>query len=384
MATEEVKYQAKDYKSDQYVRWCPGCGDHAVLNCLHKAMAEVGVAPHDMAVISGIGCSSRLPYYMNTYGFHTIHGRGAAIATGVKTARPDLSVWLITGDGDCLAIGGNHFIHAVRRNIDLNIVLFNNKIYGLTKGQYSPTSDRGFVSKSSPFGTVEDPFVPAELALGARGNFFARAIDVDLKNTTEILAASARHKGASVTEVLVNCVIFNDGIHKKIVDKEFRADRTIFLRHGEKMLFGKDNEKGIVLDGLKLKAVTIGQDGYTLDDVLVHDAHGLASNADGHGDFGGLIVHQHHIRRLDGGIAAKTAHGNADVGAGQHRGIVDTVAHKGQLAGLLFQQLLHAAHLIGGQQLSMEFIQSQLRSYGLRHRRGIASEHHGLFHTQPL
>ena len=228
MATEETKYQPKDYKSDQYVRWCPGCGDHAILNCLHKAMAEVGVAPHNMAVISGIGCSSRLPYYMNTYGFHTIHGRGAAIATGVKTARPDLSVWLITGDGDCLAIGGNHFIHAVRRNIDLNIVLFNNKIYGLTKGQYSPTSDRGFVSKSSPYGTVEDPFIPAELALGARGNFFARAIE---------------------------------------------ADRTIFLRHGEKMIYGKDNNKGIVLDGLKLKSVTIGEDGYTIDEVLVHDAH---------------------------------------------------------------------------------------------------------------
>ena len=251
MATEETKYQPKDYKSDQYVRWCPGCGDHAILNCLHKAMAEVGVAPHNMAVISGIGCSSRLPYYMNTYGFHTIHGRGAAIATGVKTARPDLSVWLITGDGDCLAIGGNHFIHAVRRNIDLNIVLFNNKIYGLTKGQYSPTSDRGFVSKSSPYGTVEDPFIPAELALGARGNFFARAIDVDLKNTTEILAASARHKGAAVTEVLVNCMIFNNGIHKQIVDKEFRADRTIFLRHGEKMIYGKDNP----VDGLIMKVI---------------------------------------------------------------------------------------------------------------------------------
>ena len=254
----DIKFEPKDYKSDQYVRWCPGCGDHAVLNCLHKAMAEVGVAPHNMAVISGIGCSSRLPYYMNTYGFHTIHGRGAAIATGVKTARPDLSVWLITGDGDCLAIGGNHFIHAVRRNVDLNIVLFNNKIYGLTKGQYSPTSDRGFVSKSSPYGTVEDPFVPAELALGARGNFFARVIDVDLKNTTEVLAASARHKGASVTEVLVNCGIFNDGIHKSIVDK---------------MIFGKEGNKGLVLDGLKLKAVTIGEDGYTMDDILVHDAH---------------------------------------------------------------------------------------------------------------
>lgn len=273
MATEAIKYVPKDYKSDQYVRWCPGCGDHAVLNCLHKAMAEIGVSPANTAVISGIGCSSRLPYYMNTYGFHTIHGRGAAVATGVKTARPDLSVWLITGDGDCLAIGGNHFIHAVRRNVDINIVLFNNKIYGLTKGQYSPTSDRGFISKSSPYGTVEDPFVPAELTLGARGNFFARCIDVDLKNTTEILAASSLHKGTSVIEVLVNCVIFNDGTHKKIADKVFRAERTIFLRHGEKMLFGENERKGLVLDGLTLKAVTIGEDGYTMDHILVHDAH---------------------------------------------------------------------------------------------------------------
>ncbi|OAV71968.1 2-oxoglutarate ferredoxin oxidoreductase subunit beta [Bacteroidales bacterium Barb4] len=270
---EALKYQAQDYKSDQHVRWCPGCGDHAVLNCIHKAMAELGTAPHNVAVISGIGCSSRLPYYMNSYGFHTIHGRAAAIATGVKTARPDLSVWVVTGDGDCLAIGGNHFIHAVRRNVNLNIALFNNKIYGLTKGQYSPTSERGFVSKSSPFGTVEEPFIPAELALGARGNFFARTIDVDLKNTTEVFAEAARHKGASVVEVLVNCVIFNHGIHKHITDKEYRAERTIFLRHGEKMLFGKDNEKGLVLDGLKLKAVTVGKDGYTLDDILVHDAH---------------------------------------------------------------------------------------------------------------
>ena len=269
----EVKYTPKDYKSDQYVRWCPGCGDHAVLNCIHKAMAEIGIAPKDIAVISGIGCSSRLPYYMNSYGFHTIHGRGAAIATGVKAANPDLNVWLMTGDGDCLAIGGNHFIHAVRRNVDLNIVLFNNKIYGLTKGQYSPTSDRGFVSKSSPYGTVEDPFNPAELTIGARGNFFARVIDVDLKNATEVIAASSKHKGTSVVEVLVNCVIFNDGTHKEITAKESRPERTIFLRHGEKMLFGADNNKGLVLEGLKLKAVTIGEGGYTMDDILVHDAH---------------------------------------------------------------------------------------------------------------
>lgn len=273
MMNTDLKYTPKDYKSDQYVRWCPGCGDHATLNCLHKAMAEVGIPPHQTAVISGIGCSSRLPYYMNAYGFHTIHGRGAAIATGVKTVRPDLSVWLVTGDGDCLAIGGNHFIHAIRRNVDLNIVLMNNKIYGLTKGQYSPTSDRGFVSKSSPYGTVEDPFIPAELTLGARGHFFARALDVDLSNLTDTLAASARHKGASVTEVLVNCVIFNHGIHRQVSDREVRAEKTIFLRHGEKMLFGKDNQKGLVLDGLKLKAVTLGEDGYTIDDILVHDAH---------------------------------------------------------------------------------------------------------------
>lgn len=264
--------QAKDFKSDQYVRWCPGCGDHALLSCLHKAMAELNLPPHMTAVISGIGCSSRLPYYMNTYGFHTIHGRGAAVATGVKTANPELSVWLATGDGDCLAIGGNHFIHAVRRNIDLNILLLNNKIYGLTKGQYSPTSDRGFISKSSPFGTVEDPFYPVELCLGARGTFFARGIDVDLANTTQILVSAAKHKGTSVVEILQNCVIFNDDIHSSIVDKAYRNERTILLKHGEKMLFGNNKEKGIALDGWDLKVITVGQDGYTLDDVLVHDA----------------------------------------------------------------------------------------------------------------
>lgn len=263
---------AKDYKSDQYVRWCPGCGDHALLNCLHKAMAELDIMPHMTAVISGIGCSSRLPYYMNTYGFHTIHGRGAAVATGVKTANPQLSVWLATGDGDCLAIGGNHFIHAVRRNVDINILLLNNKIYGLTKGQFSPTSDRGFVSKSSPYGTVEDPFHPIELALGARGNFFARCIDVDLSNTTEVLTKAAKHKGTSVVEILQNCVIFNDAIHHNIVDKAWRAERTILLEHGQKMLFGANKDKGLVLDGWQIKDVIIGQNGYTIDDILIHDS----------------------------------------------------------------------------------------------------------------
>lgn len=269
----ENNYTAASFKSDQSVRWCPGCGDHAILNTLHKAMAALGVAPHMTAVISGIGCSSRLPYYMNTYGFHTIHGRAAAIATGFKVANPEMTVWQISGDGDGLAIGGNHFIHAVRRNIDINIILFNNKIYGLTKGQYSPTSARGFVSKSSPYGTVEDPFIPAELVFGARGNFFGRSIDVELATSQEVLTAAARHKGTSVTEILQNCVIFNNGIHNPITDKEVRADRTIHLRHGEKMIFGKDGDMGLVQDGFGLKAVKIGRDGYTIDDVLVHDAH---------------------------------------------------------------------------------------------------------------
>ena len=270
---EEMKYCAADYKSDQYVRWCPGCGDHAVLNVLHKAMAELGVAPHETAVISGIGCSSRLPYYMNTYGFHTIHGRGGAVATGFKVANPKMTVWQVCGDGDGLAIGGNHFIHEVRRNVDLNLLMLNNKIYGLTKGQYSPTSDRGFVSKSSPYGTTEDPFIPAELVFGARGTFFARSIDVELKISQEVMVAAAKHKGCSVVEILQNCVIFNNGIHNYITDRATRAERTIHLVHGEKMLFGAEMNKGIVQDGFGLKAVTLGEDGYTIDDVLVHDAH---------------------------------------------------------------------------------------------------------------
>ncbi len=274
---EELIYTPANFKSDQSVRWCPGCGDHAILNSLHKAMAAVGVAPHQTAVISGIGCSSRLPYYMNTYGMHTIHGRAAAIATGVKLANPELTVWQVSGDGDGLAIGGNHFIHAIRRNIDINMMIFNNKIYGLTKGQYSPTSDRGTVSKSSPYGTVEDPFIPAELVFGARGNFFARSIDVELETTREVMIAAARHKGTSVVEILQNCVIFSNGVHSRITDKEVRADRTIHLRHREKMLYGKDMNKGLVRDGFYIKAVELGKDGYTLDDVLVHDAK-LPSN----------------------------------------------------------------------------------------------------------
>lgn len=268
-----IKFDSKDFKSDQYVRWCPGCGDHAVVNTLYKALAELNKVPHEIAVISGIGCSSRLPYYMNTYGFHTIHGRGLTIATGVKLANPNLDVWVATGDGDCLAIGGNHFIHAVRRNIDLNILLLNNKIYGLTKGQYSPTCERGFVSKSSPQGTVEDPFDPIELAFGARSTFFARCIDVDMANSAKVLVEAGKHKGTSVVEILQNCIIFNDNIHSEVSTKQAREENTIWLEHGKKMLFGKNQSKGLALDGWNLKVIEIGQDGYTLDDVLVHDAH---------------------------------------------------------------------------------------------------------------
>ncbi len=264
--------EAKDFKSNQYVRFCPGCGDHAICLALQKAMAEIGVPTHETVVVSGIGCSSRMPHYLNTYGFNTIHGRGAAIATGVKTSHPELTVWQMTGDGDCLAIGGNHFIHSLRRNIDLNICLFNNRIYGLTKGQYSPTSPKGFVSKSSPYGTVERPFIPAELVFGARGTFFARTLDVDMPTTVKCLVEAHQHKGASVVECLVNCVIFNNGTHNWIADRETRADRTIILEHGKPMIFGKDKDKCLVLEptesGIPQLAVST-----ELDKVLIHDAH---------------------------------------------------------------------------------------------------------------
>ncbi|MCX6325392.1 MAG: 2-oxoacid:ferredoxin oxidoreductase subunit beta [Bacteroidia bacterium] len=266
------KYTPKDFKSDQEVRWCPGCGDHAVLNSVQKALVELGIPKEQFTFISGIGCSSRFPYYMDTYGFHSIHGRASAIASGVKTANPELSVWQITGDGDALAIGGNHFIHAIRRNIDINIILFNNEIYGLTKGQYSPTSTKGLVTKTSPFGTVEEPFSVGELVIGAKGKFFARTIDTNLALSTQIYIEAAKHKGTSVIEVLQNCVIFNDGIHDTIADKEVRDDRTLILKHGQPMIFGKGNDKGLILDGLKLKVVKLGENSITEKNLLVHDA----------------------------------------------------------------------------------------------------------------
>ena len=237
---------AKDYRNDIRPNWCPGCGHYGVQAAITDAVVAKNIPPEKLAVISGIGCSSRLPYYVYTYGFHTIHGRAAAVATGAKVANPDLTIWQISGDGDGLAIGGNHFIHAVRRNIDLNMILLNNRIYGLTKGQYSPTSPRGFVSKSSPYGTVEDPFQPAELCFGARGHFFARAVATDAAGTIEVLKAAYNHKGTSVCEILQNCVIFNNGTHDSVAKKEDRAKNAIYLEHGKPMLFGENNEYGLM------------------------------------------------------------------------------------------------------------------------------------------
>jgi len=273
-----MKYTAQDFKSNQEVRWCPGCGDHSVLASLQRALPQVAedlnYTMERFVFVSGIGCSSRLPYYMNTYGFHSIHGRATAISTGMKVANPTLSIWQATGDGDALAIGGNHFIHAIRRNIDINIVLFNNRIYGLTKGQYSPTSPLGKITKTSPYGTVEHPFNPGALVMGARGTFFARSIDKEIALNQEIFVASAKHDGTSVTEMLCNCVIYNDGSHKEISDKEVMADRTIVLRQGQPMIFGKNRDKGLMLDeNHRIKVVTLGENGITEKDLLVHDAH---------------------------------------------------------------------------------------------------------------
>ena len=271
-----MKYTQQDFKSDQIVKWCPGCGDHAILAAVLRAMPEIcekrGYTRDQFVFVSGIGCSSRFPYYMNTYGFHGIHGRAGALATGMKVANPKLSVWQMTGDGDALAIGGNHFIHEIRRNIDVNIILFNNRIYGLTKGQYSPTSKFGMVTKTSPYGTVEYPFTPGELVLGARGTFFARSLDSELALNQEIMVRAAMHDGTSVMEMLVNCMIYNNGTHADISDRAVRADRTIILRDGEPMIFGKDRDKGIVLDGLKLKVVKLGENGITEKDLLVHNS----------------------------------------------------------------------------------------------------------------
>jgi len=266
------EYTYKDFASDQEVRWCPGCDDYVILRSVQKALPEIGVNKENIVFISGIGCSSRFPYYMETYGMHGIHGRATAIGSGVKLANPKLSVWVITGDGDSMAIGGNHFIHVLRRNLDLNIILFNNEIYGLTKGQFSPTSLVGQKTKSSPYGNTQPPFSAGELALGAQARFFARIGGNTPKEMTEIFVASEKYKGTALVEVLQNCPIFNDGCFTKYTDKAVREDRQLYVEHGKPMIFGKERDKGLILNGLKLEVVTIGENGVEESDILIHNA----------------------------------------------------------------------------------------------------------------
>ena len=268
-----LKLTAKDLKTDQEVRWCPGCGDYAILAAVQGFMPELGLPPERIVFVSGIGCSSRFPYYMNTYGMHSIHGRAPAIATGLAATRPDLSVWVVTGDGDALSIGGNHLIHALRRNVDITILLFNNKIYGLTKGQYSPTSEVGKITKSTPMGSLDYPFNPVSLALGADATFVARTIDSDRKHLTSVLRAAAQHRGTALVEIYQNCNIYNDGAFDVLKDPASRDDATIRLTHGEPVRFGRDNRHAVVRDplhgGLRI-AENAPDDDPT---VVVHDAH---------------------------------------------------------------------------------------------------------------
>lgn len=263
----------ENFVSDQMVKWCPGCGSHAILSSVANVFPKIGYRKESFCWISGIGCSARFPYYMNTYGFHGIHGRAAAISSGVKIANPHLSVWMATGDGDSMAIGGNHFIHIIRRNIDVNIMLFNNQIYGLTKGQYSPTTPMGTVTKTSPQGTIEHPFTVGELVLGAQGTFFARAVDTNPKMMTEVMFAAAKHDGTSVVEILQNCIIFADKTHDAVTNKESRDDNQIHIKNGEPMIFGKNMDKGIIMNGSQLQVVKLGENGITEADLLVHDQY---------------------------------------------------------------------------------------------------------------
>jgi 2-oxoglutarate ferredoxin oxidoreductase subunit beta len=265
-------YTKKDFQTDQEIRWCPGCGDYAILAAVQAVFAELGVPREKFVFISGIGCSSRFPYYMNTFGFHTIHGRAPAIATGVKLIRPDLDVWVATGDGDSLSIGGNHTIHMLRRNVGLKVLMFNNKIYGLTKGQYSPTSEVGKKAKSTPFGSVDRPFSPLSLALGSEATFIARSVDVFQQHLKETLRKAAAHQGSAYIEILQNCNIFNDGAWETITEREARSEQVVQLDHGKPLIFGKNRDKGIRLVGLDLEVVALGN-GITEKDLLVHDEH---------------------------------------------------------------------------------------------------------------
>ncbi len=270
-AVPEQKYTAKDFSSDQDVRWCPGCGDYSILAQVQRTLPELNIPRHQMAFISGIGCSSRFPYYMETYGFHGIHGRATAIASGLKIARPDLHVWVATGDGDGLSIGGNHLIHICRRNIDVKILLFNNQIYGLTKGQYSPTSEFGKVTKSSPLGSVDHPFNPLLVTLGAEASFVARALDRDPKHLQSVLKRAALHKGTAFIEIYQNCNVFNDGAFFTYTEKETKDDNVLFLEHGKPMIFGKEKDKGIKLEGFTPVVVSLQDSRYSANDLMVHN-----------------------------------------------------------------------------------------------------------------
>ena len=261
-----------DFTSDQTVKWCPGCGDYSILAQVQKVMPDLGVPKENFVVVSGIGCSSRFPYYINTYGFHGIHGRASAIATGMKLSNLDLSIWIVTGDGDSLSIGGNHFIHLLRRNIDVNMLLFNNRIYGLTKGQYSPTSPLGKVTKSTPMGSLDHPFNPPALALGAHASFVARTIDKEPKHMQEMIRRSHEHHGTSFLEIYQNCLIFNDGEFANYTNKDVKHDNVLVLEHGQPMIFGKNRDKGIHLAGNRPRVVNIGSEGqWSKNDLLVHD-----------------------------------------------------------------------------------------------------------------
>jgi len=266
-----VKFTAKDFSSDQDVRWCPGCGDYSVLAQVQRVLPDFNIPKEKIVFISGIGCSSRFPYYMNTYGFHGIHGRATAIATGLKIARPDLMVWIATGDGDGLSIGGNHMIHILRRNVDVNILMFNNQIYGLTKGQYSPTSEMGKITKSTPYGSVDMPFNPASLALGSGGTFVARTLDRDPKHMQTVIKRAAEHKGTSFVEVYQNCNVFNDGAFFQFTEKETKSDSVVFLEHGKPLIFGKESDKGVKLDGFSPVVVSLKDGQHSVNDLLIHN-----------------------------------------------------------------------------------------------------------------
>lgn len=267
------KLQAKDFATDQEVRWCPGCGDYAILRGVQKALADIGARPETTVFVSGIGCSSRFPYYMATYGFHTIHGRAPSFATGIKLVNPKLDVWIVTGDGDGLSIGGNHLLHILRRNVDVQILLFNNEIYGLTKGQYSPTSKVGTRSPSTPMGSIDAPVSPCSFALGAGARFIARGIDTAQKQLPDLLARAHAHKGASFVEIYQNCIVYNDGVFEAFTDKALAADSQLWVAHGKPLVYGKDGKKGLRLKPgtLDLEVVTVGEGGVSLNDILVHD-----------------------------------------------------------------------------------------------------------------